>query len=251
MMPSGNGARSAAIGILLTTTVAAAPGLAQQFTDPIRYFDRAPTQNELEQIFNRPQVPDSRIQVPSFSEETFTVERTVINQPAAQPNSRDDIPAAGGSGDQRLFGEPKSPPPGNPADSPDRDGRVNSKPAAVAHYNDTDKPAPSADIKMRFEVNSAQLHPAYIDRIDAFGRFMKNKPEMRIVVVGHTDTTGTPDYNLLLSVKRARSVRDYLIEKHGIAPSRVLAEGRGEEQPLKGVPGNDGRNRRVSITRLN
>lgn len=53
----------------------------------------------------------------------------------------------------------------------------------------------------------------------------------RIEVVGHTDRLGSPSYNQRLSAKRAEAVRGALVAQ-GIAPSRVVASGRGETQPV-------------------
>ncbi|HZF85644.1 MAG TPA: OmpA family protein [Burkholderiaceae bacterium] len=53
----------------------------------------------------------------------------------------------------------------------------------------------------------------------------------RIEVVGHTDRLGSPAYNQRLSEKRAEAVRGALVAQ-GVAPSRVVASGRGETQPV-------------------
>jgi outer membrane protein OmpA-like peptidoglycan-associated protein len=67
-------------------------------------------------------------------------------------------------------------------------------------------------------------------------------------VVGHTDSTGSPDYNLALSQRRAASVKAGLIGV-GMDATKVRDEGRGETQPIAGNDTEDGRkqNRRVVI----
>ena len=69
-----------------------------------------------------------------------------------------------------------------------------------------------------------------------------------IQVFGHTDDVGTAEYNLGLSERRARAVRDYLVDS-GVAPDIVTIEGMGKSMPL--VDGTDdqarARNRRVEI----
>ena len=52
-----------------------------------------------------------------------------------------------------------------------------------------------------------------------------------ILAIGHADRIGSTKYNQKLSVRRAETVKKYLVEK-GIAPNRVYAEGKGETQPL-------------------
>ncbi len=61
---------------------------------------------------------------------------------------------------------------------------------------------------------------------------LKTHPTMRIRVEGHTDSRGTPAENLRLSRARADAVRAFLINR-GVAPSRVVAEGFGSEQPIE------------------
>ena len=67
-------------------------------------------------------------------------------------------------------------------------------------------------------------------------------------MVGHTDSTGNPNYNLTLSQKRAQSVASYLTDR-GVARNRLSAEGRGQNQPVADNATEAGRaqNRRVEI----
>ena len=78
---------------------------------------------------------------------------------------------------------------------------------------------------------------------------LKEHPSMRILVSGHTDNIGTPEYNMALSQKRAQAVVDYLV-KGGIDPSRLEAKGYGETRPVvSNDDEKDGRelNRRVEM----
>ena len=52
-----------------------------------------------------------------------------------------------------------------------------------------------------------------------------------MTVIGHTDSTGPDDYNLALSLERARSVADYLVQK-GLPAGQVFSEGKGETEPV-------------------
>lgn len=69
-----------------------------------------------------------------------------------------------------------------------------------------------------------------------------------IIAVGHTDSTGPASYNQTLSVKRAETVKAYLVSK-GIEKNRVYTEGKGEMQPVADNRTSAGRakNRRVEI----
>jgi outer membrane protein OmpA-like peptidoglycan-associated protein len=78
---------------------------------------------------------------------------------------------------------------------------------------------------------------------------MKDHPEVRAVVEGHTDTTGETAYNQWLSERRAESVRQLLVVKHGVNPSQVRAVGVGETSPVADNNTAEGRrlNRRVEL----
>ena len=56
-------------------------------------------------------------------------------------------------------------------------------------------------------------------------------PNLTIKVTGHTDSRGSDEYNVALGQRRARAVRDYLVQR-GIAPSRITIDSRGEEQAI-------------------
>lgn len=73
-------------------------------------------------------------------------------------------------------------------------------------------------------------------------------PLVEVVIIGHTDTTGTQDYNDELSLSRADVVRDKLI-KQGVEPNRIETAGRGERELMIKTPDEttEPRNRRVEI----
>ena len=76
-------------------------------------------------------------------------------------------------------------------------------------------------------------------------------PDTNILVVGHTDSTGSSEYNMELSRKRANSVTDYLTSKSSNS-SRYTVNWYGEQQPVHDNATSEGRakNRRVNITIL-
>ena len=69
-----------------------------------------------------------------------------------------------------------------------------------------------------------------------------------VIAIGHADSIGADDYNQKLSVRRAESVKKYLVSKK-TEPNRVYTEGKGEKQPVASNKTADGRakNRRTEI----
>ena len=101
---------------------------------------------------------------------------------------------------------------------------------------------------INFETSSAKLMSTSRIALDEIARTLKNQPNLKVEIVGHTDDEGNDGYNLLLSQQRAESVRQYLIGK-GIAPERMVSIGMGEAQPVAGNDTPEGRvaNRRVEF----
>jgi outer membrane protein OmpA-like peptidoglycan-associated protein len=99
-----------------------------------------------------------------------------------------------------------------------------------------------------FDTNSYAVKRSFAPVLDQVAQTIGQHPELVARVVGHTDSTGRPAYNQTLSQNRARSVADYLAQ-HGVAPERLSAEGRGQNQPIADNATAAGRaeNRRVEI----
>ena len=85
--------------------------------------------------------------------------------------------------------------------------------------------------------------------IDEVGRMLNlsGLADKRLVIVGHTDASGSGAYNLKLSRRRAEEIRNYLVTNHRVDHIRLQALGRGESQPLRGSDPFDPRNRRVEF----
>ena len=103
-----------------------------------------------------------------------------------------------------------------------------------------------------FDVGRADIKPELRSVLDSFANGLKDDPNTRIRIVGHTDNTGSDAINDPLSLQRARSVKNYL-EDRGIADSRIEAEGRGEHEPIADNSTAAGRakNRRVEFVIMN
>ncbi|MGA0570425.1 OmpA family protein [Variovorax sp. VNK109] len=91
----------------------------------------------------------------------------------------------------------------------------------------------SADALFTFDRSGpADLLPAGRVELDRFATQLRNMPESdRVQVTGHTDRLGDAAYNQQLSESRARTVRQYLIER-GVPASRIAAQGKGETEPV-------------------
>ncbi len=101
---------------------------------------------------------------------------------------------------------------------------------------------------LRFDFDSAAIKPEFFPALDEAVSILQKHPEKKIVVEGYTCRVGTEAYNADLSLKRATSVKEYLIEK-GIAPDSLTAKGYGEENPVADNSSTEGRkmNRRVEF----
>jgi outer membrane protein OmpA-like peptidoglycan-associated protein len=99
---------------------------------------------------------------------------------------------------------------------------------------------------VNFEHNSAALTVASHPALDAIADGLKKHQRLRIEIQGHTDSTGTPPYNMKLSQQRAESVRSYLLDQ-GANGDQLVAKGYGQTQPIASNKTAAGRakNRRV------
>jgi len=103
-----------------------------------------------------------------------------------------------------------------------------------------------------FDVNSDKLKPESAPSIKEIATVIKDNPDIKVKIVGHTDSDGADDTNLDLSKRRAESVKNDLVKTYGIDSGRLETEGKGESQPIapneSGV--NKAKNRRVEFIKL-
>jgi outer membrane protein OmpA-like peptidoglycan-associated protein len=99
-----------------------------------------------------------------------------------------------------------------------------------------------------FDVNSDALRPTAEHDLQELATSLQDYEGTSVLVVGHTDSTGTATYNQALSERRANSARVALLQD-GLAPDRVEAAGRGESEPVASNETAAGRqeNRRVEV----
>ncbi len=99
-----------------------------------------------------------------------------------------------------------------------------------------------------FEFAKAELKPESYYELDAIVDILKQNPQFKIEISGHTDNVGTDESNLVLSQNRANAVVKYLISK-GIPKERLIAKGYGKTKPIANNQTEEGRaqNRRVEF----
>ncbi|MEZ8607758.1 MULTISPECIES: OmpA family protein [Vibrio] len=100
-----------------------------------------------------------------------------------------------------------------------------------------------------FATNSTELSDEGKAAIQPIVEVLQTYPQSTVNIVGHTDSTGAAEYNMMISKKRAAAVAAY-IEEQGIEADRITASGEGEENPIASNDTAEGRaqNRRVEAT---
>jgi OOP family OmpA-OmpF porin len=99
-----------------------------------------------------------------------------------------------------------------------------------------------------FDTGKSDIKPQYHGEIAKVGNYMKEYPTTTAVIEGHTDNVGAPDYNMKLSLERAQSTVNYLVQNFGIDPSRLTAKGFGDTKRIAYNSTAEGRaqNRRIN-----
>ena len=104
--------------------------------------------------------------------------------------------------------------------------------------------------EVRFDFNKAVIKPEYRDLIEKLADATQANKNIKVSVVGHTDTAGSKSYNYALGGRRAEAVQKVLIS-YGIPASQIVAVSAGEEdlkvQTGDGVPNAE--NRRVRVVK--
>ena len=100
-----------------------------------------------------------------------------------------------------------------------------------------------------FKTDSADLNSSFFSVLDSVSLVLKEYEKTIVEVAGHTDSTGTDQYNQALSQRRAQTVATYLTGK-GILDQRIITVGAGEGHPVASNDTPEGRqlNRRVELT---
>jgi hypothetical protein len=138
-------------------------------------------------------------------------------------------------------------------------GRFSANSYAISHprikyktalKNDLVVPRLIIDSSVLFDPGKADLKPGVAEEFDKVAEFVKNFAPSKLVLEGHTDADGERESNQKLSEKRAKMVRQYLIDTYEfIKPSMIEAKGYGEERPLvdNTTKENKTLNRRIEV----
>ena len=106
---------------------------------------------------------------------------------------------------------------------------------------------------LTFKTGSATITNTSFTFLDDIADYMKSNPSFSLSIVGHTDNTGSDEYNQKLSEDRAEAVKTYLVKK-GVGEISITSEGKGESEPIadNNTPEGREKNRRVvfSVTKV-
>lgn len=104
------------------------------------------------------------------------------------------------------------------------------------------------DSGLLFGFDSSEVQPNARENLTQLAASLKQYPDSDIVIVGHTDSRGSEEYNLGLSNRRSAAAKTYLVSQ-GIPSDRIQAQGRGELEPIADNDVDSGRelNRRVEV----
>jgi outer membrane protein OmpA-like peptidoglycan-associated protein len=99
-----------------------------------------------------------------------------------------------------------------------------------------------------YDFNSDRVRPDARTNLDELARSLKQYPKTDLLIVGHTDSVGTAEYNQRLSERRSEAAAAYL-EGQGVGRERMHARGLGEGEPVSPNSTADGRqrNRRIEV----
>ena len=164
------------------------------------------------------------------------------DDPGVEP---DGCPIPDTDGDGILDPDDKCPTePENKNGYQDEDGCPDVIPAKIAAFTGTIK-------GIYFDLDKDTIKPKSRPVLDRAVSVLQEFDSIRIEISGHTDSTGSPDYNRELSKRRANAVKKYLVE-HGVADARVETRGAGPDEPIDTNKTAVGRakNRRIEFTIL-
>jgi OOP family OmpA-OmpF porin len=105
---------------------------------------------------------------------------------------------------------------------------------------------------IHFDTGKSELKPESDPALIEIAKLLKEKPTLKVYVVGHTDMVADLATNVALSQARAQAVVNALVSRHGIAGARLIAFGAGPYAPVASNKTEDGRarNRRVELVEI-
>jgi outer membrane protein OmpA-like peptidoglycan-associated protein len=103
-----------------------------------------------------------------------------------------------------------------------------------------------------FDVNSDKIKPESYGTLKEMANVLKDYPDLKVKIIGHTDADGADAANLDLSKRRAASVKAMLAKEFGVDESRMETDGKGESEPIDNntTPAGKANNRRVEFIKI-
>ena len=114
---------------------------------------------------------------------------------------------------------------------------------------DIEKKIEKGDLpKIQFEFDRDEITPESEPTLELISKLLLKNPRLKMIILAHTDSVGTEEYNLDLSERRAKSVKSDLV-KRGVPPPSLRFHGMGYSRPLADNSSDEGRakNRRVEF----
>jgi outer membrane protein OmpA-like peptidoglycan-associated protein len=115
----------------------------------------------------------------------------------------------------------------------------------------TPPPAKSVPVfeNVYFNENKTNIDPIAAKALDRDGMILKENPDIKVEIGGHTDTRGAEMANQKISEKRAESAKKYIMDKFNISGDRMMVKGYGSKKPIADDKTKEGRakNRRVEF----
>ena len=110
------------------------------------------------------------------------------------------------------------------------------------------KPAPVFE-NVYFNENKTNIDPVAAKALDRDGMILKDNPDIKVEVGGHTDAVGSEIARQKISEKRAESAKKYIMDKFNISGDRMIIKGYGSQKPIADNKSKEGRakNRRVEF----
>lgn len=106
----------------------------------------------------------------------------------------------------------------------------------------------SVSSEASFGFDRSDLRPEFKPTLNKVAGVLRDDPNVRITIIGFTDSIGSEEYNQRLSMRRAQATADYLVSQ-GVSQSQIMVQGLGEAEPRASNDTAEGRaqNRRVEI----
>jgi len=195
------------------------PGFA--LAGDVTMYDKAPSVEELQRQLSGGDGLERR--------KKFRTRSIVFGDPPSTPAAAEAPPAslAPTQGNQQTTAAP---------------GQVPERPSNTARIGDR-----AIAFPINFCVNSSNILPESVPFLESIAGLLQKDPAIRLMVEGHTDASGNPARNIVLSWERAIAVMSYLIDRHGIDPMRLVPVGKGFSESLSGLESSNPKNRRVQF----